>query len=148
MLSITPMKYICRGGIFSVRRFFYRQSKFTLRPTEWSGMRESNSRPKFGKLLCYLYTNTAYIGDNASSPVYYRFFLVKTSELPLYSGRRETYKTLWSWWRESNPQPGAYKTPALPFSHTSIYSTIVAFTSRRLLNPVNGNFSALWQFKI
>lgn len=26
----------------------------------WSGMRESNPRLKLGRLLCYLYTNTAY----------------------------------------------------------------------------------------
>lgn len=27
---------------------------------QWSGMRESNPRLKLGRLLCYLYTNTAY----------------------------------------------------------------------------------------
>ena len=26
---------------------------------------------------------------------------------------------LWSWWRESNPQPADYKSAALPLSHTS-----------------------------
>ena len=27
---------------------------------------------------------------------------------------------IWSWWRESNPQPADYKSAALPLSHTSI----------------------------
>lgn len=35
----------------------------------------------------------------------------------------------------------------LPLHQYRIYSTIVVLTSCRLLNPVNGNFSALWQFK-
>ena len=29
---------------------------------------------------------------------------------------------LWSWWRESNPQPADYKSAALPLSHASIYT--------------------------
>ena len=27
---------------------------------------------------------------------------------------------IWSWWRESNPQPADYKSAALPLSHTSM----------------------------
>ena len=38
---------------------------------------------------------------------------------------------LWSWWRESNPQPADYKSAALPLSYTSIFICI----SNRLSRP-------------
>ena len=32
---------------------------------------------------------------------------------------------IWSWWRESNPQPADYKSAALPLSHTSKSAYII-----------------------
>ena len=32
---------------------------------------------------------------------------------------------IWSWWRESNPQPADYKSAALPLSHTSKCAYII-----------------------
>ena len=37
----------------------------------WSDMRESNPRPKLGRLLCYLYTNTAYL-KHLQKYIFYR----------------------------------------------------------------------------
>ena len=41
----------------------------------------------------------------------------------------------WSWWRESNPQPIAYKAIALPLSYTSIWRTQRDSNPQRLLTP-------------
>ena len=39
---------------------------------------------------------------------------------------------IWSWWRESNPQPADYKSAALPLSHTSIVRFVISYATDKL----------------
>ena len=41
---------------------------------------------------------------------------------------------LWSWWRESNPQPADYKSAALPLSHTSNLNIGIISNKKEFVN--------------
>ena len=102
---------------------------------KWSGRRDSNSRPSpwQGDALPLSHFRTflkklvegdgfepskAQLTDLQSAPFGHsgipRRMLVFSAIKPI-----RLQAMLWSWWRESNPQPADYKSAALPLSHTS-----------------------------
>ena len=89
-----------------------------IRIKNWSGRRDSNSRPSPWQGDALPLSHFRIIG---------RGRWIRTIESsangftvrPLWPLGNPSINKYWSWWRESNPQPADYKSAALPLSHTS-----------------------------
>ena len=85
---------------------------------KWSGRRDSNSRPSpwQGDALPLSHFRTLVEGDGFEPS---KAQLTDLQSAPFgHSGIPRSL--LWSWRRESNPQPADYKSAALPLSHASM----------------------------
>ena len=109
-----------------------------IRIKNWSGRRDSNSRPSPWQGDALPLSHFRIIGrgrwirtiESSANGFTVRplWPLGNPSKSSLFCYYIKSYLYMqckiyiWSWWRESNPQPADYKSAALPLSHASILS--------------------------
>ena len=112
-----------------------------IRIKNWSGRRDSNSRPSPWQGDALPLSHFRIIGrgrwirtiESSANGFTVRplWPLGNPSKSSLFCYYIKSYLYMqckiyiWSWWRESNPQPADYKSAALPLSHTSKCAYII-----------------------